>query len=76
MVRKEKRNQERNHRRQRLPIEQTGTPFANLGLDCPDKDNGKCNKLHVAKDEAERHIAADKEKRSKTGAEMTPRQNT
>ena len=28
VVRKEKRNQERYHRRQRLPIEQTGTHFA------------------------------------------------
>ena len=49
--------------------------FCKLGLECPGKDNGQCNKLHVARDEAERHIAADKEKQAKTGAGMTPRQN-
>ena len=48
--------------------------FCKLGLDCPDKDKG-CNKLHVAKEEAERHIAADKERRANSGAGMTPRQN-
>ena len=49
--------------------------FYKHGLECPDKENGKCNKLHVSKEEAERHIAADKEKRANSGAGMTPRQN-